>query len=288
MRVSIYTKTKVTPFGSHALGRNEVVDMITDITLPQELAPYREQIFQALRPFIAIQPQPERITLPWESKIGGMPYLPAGSDYPLAPDGTPLWLLAQLNFEDIPALPPFPERGLLQFFIYDDGFYGLDLDNPFDQSRFRVVYYSKIIRDAALLEGDFSFPGEPRFLPIDAGASYPLEFRRHHELAPPGDYQFEELLGKDFFSVFGEKQWEVRNRYSRAVLSSRHKIGGYAFFCQEDPRNPGEPMELLFQLGSDQQINTMWGDMGVANFFICPDDLKKADFSRVMYNWDCY
>ena len=47
-------------------------------------------------------------------------------------------------------------------------------------------------------------------------------------------------------------------------------------------------MELLFQLGSSDQFNCMWGDMGVANFFICRDDLKRAEFSSVMYNWDCY
>ena len=112
--------------------------------------------------------------------------------------------------------------------------------------------------------------------------------KKNFELVPPSDYQFEQLLGKDLFKAFGEEQWEARSRYSRAVLSSRHKMGGYAFFCQEDPRNPEEPMELLFQLGSGNRFNCAWGDMGVGNFFICRDDLKKADFSKVMYNWDCY
>jgi len=31
----------------------------------------------------------------------------------------------------------------------------------------------------------------------------------------------------------------------------------------------------------------MWGDAGVANFFINSADLINKDFSRVMYNWDC-
>lgn len=29
-----------------------------------------------------------------------------------------------------------------------------------------------------------------------------------------------------------------------------------------------------------------WGENGIANFFIHPDDLKKRDFSKVLYNWD--
>lgn len=264
------------------------IAMSKDITLPQELDPFRKQILKTLRPYIQLLPQPARKALPWESKVGGLPYLPAGMEYPTAPDGSPLWLLAQFNFEDMPTLPPFPERGLLQFFINDDNLYGLNLEDPFDQSRFRVIYHPEIQEKETVLERGLRIPDSPRFLPIEAGVAYPLEFRTGEEVAPPSDYQFDELLGNDFFRAFGEEQWEIRSRYSRAVLSSRHKIGGYAFFCQEDPRNPEEPMELLFQLGSDQQINTMWGDMGVANFFICPDDLKKADFSRVMYNWDCY
>ena len=31
----------------------------------------------------------------------------------------------------------------------------------------------------------------------------------------------------------------------------------------------------------------LWGDCGVANFFISRTDLEKLDFSRVLYNWDC-
>ena len=67
-----------------------------------------------------------------------------------------------------------------------------------------------------------------------------------------------------------------------------HKLGGYAYFTQEDPRKYQDEFKdfiLLFQLDSDDHI--MWGDVGVANFFIHPDDLGKKDFSKVMYNWDC-
>jgi uncharacterized protein YwqG len=43
---------------------------------------------------------------------------------------------------------------------------------------------------------------------------------------------------------------------------------------------------LLLQLDSDEEM--MWGDSGIANFFIDPDDLRRGDFSRVAYHWDCY
>ena len=31
----------------------------------------------------------------------------------------------------------------------------------------------------------------------------------------------------------------------------------------------------------------MWGDVGVANFFIKKEDLERMDFSDVFYTWDC-
>lgn len=79
--------------------------------------------------------------------------------------------------------------------------------------------------------------------------------------------------------------------------STGHKLGGYPFFTQADPRQYDENIHdyvLLFQMDSDydykdgeQGKDIMWGDVGVANFFICPEDLKNKDFSKVLYNWDC-
>ncbi len=37
----------------------------------------------------------------------------------------------------------------------------------------------------------------------------------------------------------------------------------------------------------DDGWEIMWGDAGVANFFIEEEDLKNKRFDRVMYNWDC-
>ncbi len=45
---------------------------------------------------------------------------------------------------------------------------------------------------------------------------------------------------------------------------------------------------LLMQIDTDDSLNIMWGDSGVANFFIRKEDLLNLDFSNVIYNWDCY
>ena len=70
-----------------------------------------------------------------------------------------------------------------------------------------------------------------------------------------------------------------------------HKIGGYPFFTQDDPRlhltDTIEPYQLLFQMISDDEADIMWGDAGVGNFFIQPSALETLDFSRVIYYYDC-
>ena len=65
---------------------------------------------------------------------------------------------------------------------------------------------------------------------------------------------------------------------------------GHPSFTQEDPRfnsQYGEYDTLLLQIPSIED-EIMWGDMGIANFFIRKEDLERFDFSRVIYNWDCY
>jgi uncharacterized protein YwqG len=70
--------------------------------------------------------------------------------------------------------------------------------------------------------------------------------------------------------------------------STGHKIGGYAYFTQCDPRE-GEPERkddlLLLQIDTDGEI--MWGDAGVANIFINAQDLKNKKFDKAYFNWDC-
>ena len=52
--------------------------------------------------------------------------------------------------------------------------------------------------------------------------------------------------------------------------------------------SPYRDYVLLLQLDSDEANGMMWGDLGVCHFYIHPDDLRRRDFSRVLYNWECY
>jgi uncharacterized protein YwqG len=260
------------------------------IRLPFELEPYRAQLLERERSCIQLLPQAGEPVLPWGSQIGGLPYLPAGFDIPLATDGRPLALLVQINFAESPPLPPFPEDGVLQIFIHDDGFYGLNLEDPFDQSNFRVRYLPtpEEAADAQLPSYDYRDELDTSSLPFNPWQAFALKLELAHELPLPQSLAFEQAMGADFFGQFGERKWELLDRYSQSLKPHLHKLGGYAQFTQEDPRSADSQMELLLQVGSDHAIESLWGDMGIANFFICPVDLERRDFSRVMYHWDCY
>ena len=62
---------------------------------------------------------------------------------------------------------------------------------------------------------------------------------------------------------------------------------GYPSFTQEDPRTEDSPFDtLLLQIDSMQDegnsYSILWGDCGVANFFIPRANLERLDFSQVL------
>ncbi|MCY7330504.1 MAG: DUF1963 domain-containing protein, partial [Saprospiraceae bacterium] len=111
--------------------------MSLQLTLPAALEPHRAAILATRQPFIRVLAQPARKLALWESKVGGLPYLPKGMIFPTALDGRELFFLAQINFAEMPALPPFPREGMVQFYIQDDDLYGMDFDNGENQDTFR-------------------------------------------------------------------------------------------------------------------------------------------------------
>lgn len=243
----------------------------------------------------------------FESKVGGTPYLPRDMAWPLDSNGMGMQLLAQINCTALESLPDFPHTGLLQFFHALDDVYGADFDDPTAQSGYRVVYHETVDRSVTAEEVLAKMSEAPR--PEDAEYCTPLGGAYGIRFAPLSvqhindcDYRawseflrrWNEAHGTNFKS-----QWD----YYKATRINRefpapeekgpwHQLGGYPFFTQSDPR-PGEYEDLdvlLFQLDSDGRGPddlVLWGDCGVGNFFISREALKRRDFSRVMYNWDC-
>ncbi|MBQ9681836.1 MAG: DUF1963 domain-containing protein [Neisseriaceae bacterium] len=237
------------------------------------------------------------------SKFGGVPYWDIKTPYPVDSQGNKMILLAQINFAEMPPLPDFPQQGLLQFFmtrnVYEMPFY----DNPTQQKDWRVVYHTNIdenIQEKAVLS--LNIPYTPQIFDEEDDGGFPVDtqyqliFKKtqirigmecvgfYKSLKNAAKEVGIKLNQKDLVDlVFDDKYYEQIKQHN-----VEHLIGGYPDFTQTDPREMRRYKKhsvLLLQIESDEGI--MWGDCGVGNFFIKPDDLKKQDFSKVLFNWDC-
>jgi uncharacterized protein YwqG len=75
----------------------------------------------------------------------------------------------------------------------------------------------------------------------------------------------------------------------RAFPTAGTKLGGYAFFNQEDPRAADTARAdhaLLLQIAEEPAAGLAWGDAGVGHVFVPPADLARLDFSRAWWAWD--
>lgn len=263
-----------------------------DIDLPSELHIFKKNIEASVKQFVEIKAKAkaENNLHLSQSKFGGFPYFPKEVQYPKDVNGQPMILLAQINFTEVPYMDKFPATGILQFYISNNSdVYGMCFDDLSKQDGFTVLYFPEISKDESKLITDFDFLPKPEMLPFENPCS--LTFSIKHAPISVHDYQFEaEVLGENI-PESRDELYKIYDIYEKTIGASGHKIGGYPYFTQNDPRHSKAYKDkkyfLLFQMDTDDQAGIMWGDCGVANFFILEEDLEKKDFSKVLYNWDC-
>lgn len=270
------------------------------LRLPKVLAPHRAALEASVRPYVSLKGSRGRAQ-PWSSRLGGAPYRPQGSAWPLSrTSGRPLAFLAQLNFAELPHLEGFPTQGIVQFFIADGDYCGAAFDRGHgiealgDDANYRVLYHPEVMRDPAgldLASAPYAPDPDGHGLPHDPAQEFMLRGTLTSGPVTRDDRLFEHLVGQSLWVLLeSEDGLEIDDdeleRYER-LAGSGHKLGGYPDFRQKDPRTLQHPHVQLLQLSSDDDLELMWGDSGIAHFFIQPDDLARADFSRVVYHWDC-
>lgn len=242
----------------------------------------------------------------FESKVGGLGYIPHDEGFPVDKDGNQLRLLAQIECEKVDH-PDYPKQGLLQFWIMDDDLYGCEFEENTVQNGFRIIYHKDV--DRSVTEEEIkakivknSFEEDESYLPVEG--EYGLSFgecvksgmtecdyrfelmfcEKYNKLNPDNPIKSMYDIDFDFDDIDGHEKM-VENSFG-------HKIGGHPAFTQWDPRGEGDSHDfLLFQLDSEfggGEDKVLWGDAGVGNFFINREKLKNCDFSDVIYNWDCY
>ena len=235
-----------------------------------------------------------------DSKFGGLPYLPANESLPLDKEGKPMRLLAQINCKDLVGLEEYPQEGMLQFYL---------TTNPrWDES---VVKYYETVDEAVTAEMvagrvNENYDNSDCF-PVEA--EYGLEFTLSKEAMSRDDNRLMALFCQYFTKLSGtwisvpddggEEVYELFEGYCDDSYAGGHKVGGYNSAAQLPDYYPyresdafidvkaDESPVLLFQMDSESKKNIMWGDLGVARFFIKRSDLKARKFEKAYLVWDC-
>ena len=240
-----------------------------------------------------------------DSKFGGLPYISTDSDTPKDSNGNQLALLAQINCSDLPENTLYPKDGLLQFWISRNDDFGLDNKKDY------CVKYIKDIEDNITKESILNKyklldeENSEEYSPFNKkNTSFALKFEKGISTITSTDFLFENIALKTIHELFPDENIEdlyddlerdVFNTLFKAFNGVDHAIGAYPTFTQWDPRNPEEKDAYgitLLQVESHwnndpNNSEIMWGDSGVANFFINKEKLEHLNFEDVLFNWDC-
>lgn len=240
-----------------------------------------------------------------DSKFGGLPYISTDADTPKDSNGNQLALLAQINCSDLPENTLYPKDGLLQFWISRNDDFGLDNKKDY------CVKYIKDIEDNITKESILNKyklldeENSDEYSPFNKkNTSFALKFEKGISTITSTDFLFEDIALKTIHKLFPDENIEdlydvlerdVFDTLFKAFNGVDHAIGAYPTFTQWDPRNPEEKDAYgitLLQVESHwnnapNNNEIMWGDSGVANFFINKEKLEHLNFEDVLFNWDC-
>jgi len=241
-----------------------------------------------------------------DSKFGGLPYISTDSDTPKDSNGNQLALLAQINCSDLPENDLYPKEGLLQFWISRNNECGLgnkkDYCVKYIKNIENNITKESILNKYKLLDEENSEEYSPF---SKKNTSFALKFEKGISTITSTDFLFEDIALKTIHELFPDENIEdlyddlerdVFDTLFKAFSGVDHAIGAYPTFTQWDPRNPEEKDAYgitLLQVESywnndSNSSGIMWGDSGVANFFINKEKLESLDFEDVLFNWDCF
>ena len=265
------------------------------------------------KPMIEISLSDEKPNL-FQSKFGGLPYLPKDREVPKNKENEQLTLLAQINIEELPENNIYPmKEGILQFWILNDDILGLDYDTNLGDG-YKIIYYKDIdksVTEEEILEKYKPYKDEDSYFPVEG--EFSLSFKLTDGYFSDSNDDFREIVDREMKKFYDENKdkyseilkiydkenqlnyWEIWDileedkKIGKKLFGAGHKIGGFPDFTQSDIREVGDYEILLLQIDSvgTEKNEIMWGDCGIANFFIREKDLKELNFDRAIYNWDC-
>jgi uncharacterized protein YwqG len=241
-----------------------------------------------------------RVNTPTRSHLGGGPGLPPGIAWPQR-EGRNLRFLARLSLSELQAVELtdwLPQSGALLFFYDDDQQpWGFD---PMDRGGWAVLHVPDVPATSAL-----TAPETAGLLPYSS-----VELRRIQVLP---SYERPDVQALSLSDSEVEKYIEIADqRFGRLP---KHQLLGLPSPVQGDSMelecqlasngvNCGTPegyanarakelgagaqnWRLLFQMDSDDDLEVMWGDVGMLYFWIEEAAGRRGDFSNVWLVLQC-
>ncbi|MDP1662089.1 MAG: YwqG family protein, partial [Phycisphaerales bacterium] len=138
------------------------------------MAAHNDMIWQLMRPSIHLQrtPTSQSSIAPGASRLGGLPHLAKGAEWPLWND-EPLAHIATINLADLPAIEtdtPLPTSGLLRFwYAHGCAPWGFD---PKEKGFFRVTFEPVPHSDTALAPFPIERVSPKNLSDLYAGGAY--------------------------------------------------------------------------------------------------------------------
>lgn len=229
------------------------------------------------------------------SKLGGMPDLPPGFEWPQWKK-VPQSFIAQIRLEDVQlydvekVLPP---KGMLWFF-YDTAqeTYG---DNPDDKGAWLVLFKDDNLDTLQPASAPAALPKKSRFKPCSIRFAQEITLPQQPELLLPNfDWTDEEQQKyEDLLSTFPDPadRAQPRNRMlgnSDTIQDDMHlqsQLYSNGITDMDDPKvqelsKGANDWLLLLQVDSDHQAGMQWASTGMLYYWIKKEDLQAHNFEH--------
>lgn len=260
-----------------------------NIYIPKELVNYHSNLSHSAEQVAILQPVMQPAFL-HESKFAGLPFLTHEMEHPKDNNNRYMIFLAQLNFAEIELAKPFPQDGILQFYIPEQCYKKVKYHSEYGHFKVQYIpgrgHYDQFITDFTYLEDlnlsyfpiqqEMKLISKSQFEPVSA-----MDYRLNH-------YFNSEIMNTPI--TLDDRSFQ--DVYLESYLAAEHKIGGYPYFIHEDFRKKSMYLQhydtLLLQIISNDAQNIMWGDSGIISFFINSEKLAQYDFSDIYFHIEEY
>jgi uncharacterized protein YwqG len=244
---------------------------------------------------LATNPSYETAIQPGQSKLGGLPDLPAGTAWPDM-KGAPMEFIGQIQLADAHPLDSagaLPAQGLLSFF-YDSAQQTFGAD-PNDRAGLKVLYFDQPASALQRTDAPASLPaqGRARVCSIGMSDEVTLPLQPNLEIA---SLQWSEDDQQHYDGALQQLTSDVKHPIHRLLGHPDTIQDDMRMECQLAANGVADPSAVpdrvkqltagaddwivLLQVDSDPSIGMQWGNAGMLYFWIRRQDLAQKRFDN--------